>query len=105
MKNMKREILEMRYVREDAKLHMNSVLFRNTMNRFDDKSIKDVFLATRYLNAVMETAINQQGITENDLSDDNRSKYLVMKEAMSLGDVLEEMIALLPDENLSEGSE
>lgn len=105
MKNMKREILETRYVREDAKLHLSSFLFRNTMNRFDDKSIKDVFLAMRYLNAVMETAINKQEITENDLSENNRSKYLAMKEAISLGDVLEKLIALLPDENLSEGSE
>lgn len=105
MKDMKREILEMRYVREDAKLNVNSLLFRNTMDRFEDKTIKDVFLATRYLNAVMETAINQQGITENDLSDDNRIRCVTMKGAVSLGDILEEMIALLPDEDLSEGSE
>lgn len=105
MKDMKREILEMRYLREEEKVRMNSLLFRNTMDRFDDKVIKDLFLAIRYVNAVMETAINKQGVTENDLPDDARPAYIAMKQACSIGDVIEQLIALLPDEDLSEGSE
>lgn len=105
MKNMKRKILEIRYAREEMKLQLSSFLFRNTINRFEDKDIKDIFLAARYLNTVMETVINRQEITESDLDEDNRHKYLVMKEACSLSGVLEELIAALPDEDLSEGSE
>lgn len=105
MKVMKREILEMRYLREEEKVRMNSLLFRNTMDRFDDKAIKDLFLAIRYVNAVMETAINKQGVTENDLPDDVRPTYIAMKVEYSLGDVIEQLIAQLPDENLSTGSE
>lgn len=105
MKDMKRRILEARYVREDTKLHLNGILFRSTMDRFDDKVIKDVFLAMRYLNGVMETAINQQGITENDLPEDERPKYIAIKGINSMCDTLEELMTALPDEDLSEGSE
>lgn len=105
MKDVRREILEIRELREDSKFRMNSLLFCSKMDRFDDKVIKDVFLALRYLNGVMETAINQQGITENDLSEDDRQRYIIMKQADSISDVMEEMVALLSDEDLSTGSE
>lgn len=77
----------------------------STLDRFEDEDIKDVFLAVRYLNAVIKTAMNRQGITESDLGEYHHSIYLVMKQACSLSDVLQDLAASLPDENLSEGSE
>lgn len=105
MKDRKRNILEMRCACEEVKLQANAFLFRNTMNRFEDKNIKAVFLAIQYLNTVIETAINEQGINENDLSEDKRSEYLVMKEVCSLTGIIDDLTAALPDEDLSEGSE
>lgn len=99
---MERKKLEITYMREDMRRAMNDVLFRNTMDRFDDDTIRNIFLAVRYLNGVVETAIAQQGITENDLSDEHRSQYRGMKSAMSLSDTLTELMALLPDEDGSE---
>lgn len=101
MKDMRKK-LELKYMREDIRRAMNDVLFRNTMDRFDDDTIRNIFRVVRYLNGVVETAIAKQGVTENDLSVENREQYRGMKAAYSLGDIMDELAALLPDEDGSE---
>lgn len=105
MKDMGRKKLELKYMREDMRRAMNDVLFRNTMDRFDDDEIRSILLAVCYLNGVVETAIAKQGITENDLSDNHREHYRGMKVASSLADMLDDLSAQLPDEDDSTGSE